>query len=102
MIAHVARRSCQAVFPQSGEFLSFLAMRPSLLLAAAALLALGAPLGAQAVSLDEACGRFASKLSAAQAAGDSQKAQTIYQQGSQRIASNFNGATCPNVKPPTP
>jgi hypothetical protein len=54
------------------------------------------------VSLDEACGRFASKLSAAQAAGDSQKAQTIYQQGSQRIASNFNGATCPNVKPPTP
>jgi hypothetical protein len=102
MIAHVARRSCQAVFPQSGEFLSFLAMRSSLLLAAAALLALGAPLGAQAVSLDEACGRFASKLSAAQAAGDSQKAQTIYQQGSQRIASNFNGATCPNVKPPTP
>ena len=102
MIAHVARRPCQAVFPQSGEFLSFLAMRSSLLLAAAALLALGAPLGAQAVSLDEACGRFASKLSAAQAAGDSQKAQTIYQQGSQRIASNFNGATCPNVKPPTP
>jgi hypothetical protein len=102
MIAHVARRSCQAVFPQSGEFLSFLAMRSSLLLAAAALLALGAPLGAQAVSLDEACGRFASKLSSAQAAGDSQKAQTIYQQGSQRIASNFNGATCPNVKPPTP
>jgi hypothetical protein len=102
MIAHVARRSCQAVFPQSGEFLSFLAMRSSLLLAAAALLALGAPLGAQAVSLDEACGRFASKLSAAQAAGDSQKAQTIYQQGSQRIASNFNGAACPNVKPPTP
>ena len=35
-----------------------------------ALLALGAPLGAQAVSLDEACGRFASKLSAAQAAGE--------------------------------
>ncbi|MBZ5782490.1 hypothetical protein, partial [Klebsiella aerogenes] len=70
--------------------MSFLAMRSSLLLAAAALLALGAPLGAQAVSLDEACGRFASKLSAAQAAGDSQKAQTIYQQGSQRIASNFN------------
>ena len=102
MIAHVARCLCQAVFPQSGEFLSFLAMRPSLLLAAAALLALGAPLGAQTVSLDEACGRFASKLSAAQAAGDSQKAQTIYQQGSQRIASNFNGATCPNVKPPTP
>jgi len=102
MIAHVASCLCQAVFPQSGEFLSFLAMRSSLLLAAAALLALGAPLGAQAVSLDEACGRFASKLSAAQAAGDSQKAQTIYQQGSQRIASNFNGATCPNVKPPTP
>ena len=67
-----------------------------------ALFALGAPSGAQAVSLDEACGRFASKLSAAQAAGDTQKAQTIYQEGSQRIASMFNGATCPNVKPPTP
>jgi hypothetical protein len=43
---------------------------------------------------------FASKLSAAQASGDSQKAQTIYQEGSQRIAAKFNGATCPNVQPP--
>jgi hypothetical protein len=32
------------------------------------------------MSLDEACGKFAGKLSAAQAAGDTQKAQTIYQQ----------------------
>jgi hypothetical protein len=45
---------------------------------------------------------FAGKLSAAQAAGDSQKAQTIYKEGNQRIASRFNGATCPNIKPPTP
>lgn len=70
--------------------------------AAATLLAAMTPQGASAVSLDQACQRFADKLSAAQSAGDSQKAQTIYQEGSQRIASRFNGATCPNIKPPTP
>ena len=102
MIAHAARRPIPAAVHQNGDPLSILAMRSSRLLVAAALLVLGAPLEAQAVSLDAACGRFASKLSAAQAAGDSQKAQTIYQEGSQRIASRFNGATCPNVKPPTP
>ena len=80
----------------------FFEMRFALLLSAAGLLALAAPLGAQAVSLEEACGKFAGKLSAAQAAGDPQKAQTIYQKGSARIASKFNGASCPNVKPPTP
>ena len=68
----------------------------------APLLALAAALGAQAVSLDEACGQFTGKLSAAEAAGDTQKAQMIYQKGSARIASKFNGASCPNVKAPTP
>ena len=77
-------------------------MRTPLLIAALALIALAAPQGARAVSLDQACSMFASKLSAAQASGDSQKARTIYQEGSQRIASRFNGASCPNVKPPTP
>lgn len=77
-------------------------MRSSFVLAAAALLALSTPWAARAVSLDQACGMLASKLGAAQAAGDSQKAQTIYKEGSSRIASKFNGATCPNVKPPTP
>lgn len=43
---------------------------------------------------------FASKLNAAVQAGDQAKAQLIYQDGSQRIAQRFNGATCPNVKPP--
>jgi hypothetical protein len=76
-------------------------MRSSLVMATV-LLALGVPMGAQAASLDEACGKFASKLSAAQATGDSQKVKAVYQKGSQRIASKFNGATCPNVKPPTP
>jgi hypothetical protein len=75
-------------------------MRCSLVIGACALFSLGAPLAARAVSLDQACGMFASKLSAAQASGDSQKAQTIYQEGSQRIAAKFNGATCPNVQPP--
>lgn len=77
-------------------------MRSSLVLAASAVLALAAPLAARAVSLDQACGMFAGKLSAAQASGDSQKAQTIYKEGSDRIAARFNGATCPNVQPPTP
>lgn len=57
--------------------------------------------GAKVVRLDEACGIFAGKLSAAQAAGDTQKAQTINQEGSARITSKFNGASCPNVKAPT-
>ena len=76
-------------------------MRISLAIASA-LIALAAPVGAQAVSLDQACQKFADKLSAAQAAGDKQKAQTIYAEGSKRIASKFNGATCSNVTAPTP
>ena len=59
-----------------------------------------APGQAQAVSLQEACARFASKLQAAEAAGNTTQAQTIYSEGSQLIASHFNGATCPNVKTP--
>ena len=76
-------------------------MRTSLVLAAS-LFALAAPAGVQAVSLDEACTKFASKLTAAQASSDKEKAQTVYTEGSKRIASKFNGATCPNVKAPTP
>lgn len=76
-------------------------MRTSLAIATA-LLGLMAPVGVQAVTLDQACQRFADKLSAAQAAGDSQKAQEIYAEGTQRIAGRFNGATCPNVQAPTP
>lgn len=67
---------------------------------AAALLVLAGPSGAQAVTLDQACQMLASKLSAAQASGDAQKAQTIYAEGKERIASRFNGASCPNVKAP--
>jgi hypothetical protein len=74
----------------------------SALLSLAAFAALTAPLTAQAVSLDQACQMFAGKLGDAQASGDPQKAQTVYAEGSKRIASRFNGATCPNVKPPTP
>lgn len=53
-----------------------------------------------AVSLDQACATYAEKLNAAVASGDKQKAQAIYQQGRDRIASRFGGATCPNVKAP--
>ena len=54
----------------------------------------------KAVTLDEACTKFAAKLGEAQASGDADKAKTVYSKGSQRIASKFNGATCPNVKAP--
>jgi len=63
-------------------------------------LAAAAP--AQAINLEQACARFASKLNAAVQSGDTAKAQKVYQVGSQRIAGRFNGATCPNVKPPAP
>jgi hypothetical protein len=75
-------------------------VRSSLALAVTSVLALSCATTAQAVSLDQACQTFASKLSAAQASGDKDKAQKIYTQGSKRIASKFNGATCPNVKAP--
>ncbi|MBM5790340.1 MAG: hypothetical protein FJ053_01030 [Cyanobacteria bacterium M_surface_10_m1_298] len=71
-------------------------------IAAVALMGALLPSAAGAVSLDQACQRFADKLSAAQASGDQQKVQAVYTKGSQRIASKFNGATCPNVQPPTP
>ena len=77
-------------------------MRVSLICAAATLLTCTAPIAARAISLDQACQTFASRLSAAEASGDQQRAQTIYQEGTQRIASRFNGATCPNIKAPTP
>ena len=73
-------------------------------LAGVTLLGLGLGLGlttpARAIDLDQACARFASKLNAAVQSGDSAKAQKVYQVGSQRIASRFNGATCPNVQAP--
>ena len=54
----------------------------------------------RAMSLSEACSTFATKLGSAQASGDTAKAQKIYIEGNKRIAMNFNGATCPNVKAP--
>jgi len=67
-------------------------------LSAAALLA-SAPT-VNAVTLDEACTKFASKMGEAQASGDPDKVKMVYSKGSQRIASTFNGATCPNIKAP--
>lgn len=77
-------------------------MRFPLVAAAVALLACAVPSGASAISLNQACQRFADKLTAAQATGDTQKAQKIYAEGTKRIAGRFNGATCPNVQAPTP
>jgi hypothetical protein len=67
--------------------------------AAAVLLTLSAPADVQSVNLDQACQKFSSKLTEAQASGDRQKVQNVYTQGSQRIAKKFNGATCSIVKP---
>jgi hypothetical protein len=55
---------------------------------------------AKAVSLDQACSMFAAKIQAALSAGDTAKAQRIFSEGSQRIASRFNGASCPNIQAP--
>ena len=86
---------------ENGVSTLLLLMR-STLAAAALLLAFSAPTAVNAVTLDQACQKFASKLTEAQASGDKQKVQNVYNQGSQRIAKKFNGATCPNVKAPTP
>ena len=59
-------------------------------------------LPAEAITLDQVCQKFSSKLTEAQASGDKQKVQNVYTQGSQRIAKKFNGASCPNVKAPAP
>ena len=53
-----------------------------------------------AVTLDEACTKYAAKMGEAQASGNADQVKTVYSKGSQRIASKFNGATCPNVKAP--
>ena len=58
------------------------------------------PAPAKAVSLDQACSMFAAKIQAALNAGDTAKAKMIFSEGSQRIASRFNGASCPNVQAP--
>jgi hypothetical protein len=67
------------------------------LTAAAALL--GSPAFA-AMTLDQACSTFSGKLNAAVASGNLTKARQIYAEGSKRVASHFQGATCPNVKAP--
>jgi len=77
---------------------------PALVLAAVLASALApAPLIAPAraqMTLDQACAKFSEKLDAAVASGNKVKAGQIYTEGSKRVASHFNGATCPNVKAP--
>jgi len=53
-----------------------------------------------AMTLDQACTKFGGKVNAAVASGDLAKARKIYAEGGKRVASHFNGATCPNVKAP--
>ncbi len=79
--------------------ISPLPLRGAALLGATLASLLLAPPG-RAMSLTEACSTFATKLGSAQASGDSAKAQKVYAEGNKRIASHFNGASCPNVKAP--
>ena len=77
---------------------------PALVLAAVLASALApvlavAPAQAQ-MTLDQACAKFSGKLDAAVARGDTAKARQVYTEGTKRVASHFNGATCPNVKAP--
>jgi hypothetical protein len=53
-----------------------------------------------AMTLEQACTKFGGKVNDAKASGDLGKARKIYVEGSKRVASHFNGATCPNVKAP--
>jgi len=53
-----------------------------------------------AMTLDQACTKFGGKVNDAVASGDLAKARKIYAEGGKRVASHFNGATCPNVKAP--
>jgi len=52
------------------------------------------------MTLDQACAKFSGKVNAAVASGDMAKARKIYAEGGKRVATHFNGATCPNVKAP--
>jgi hypothetical protein len=52
------------------------------------------------MTLDQACTKFGAKVNAAVASGDLAKARKIYAEGGKRVASHFNGATCPNLKAP--
>jgi hypothetical protein len=60
---------------------------------------LGTPARA-AMTLDQACAKLGGKVNDAVASGDLAKARKIYAEGGKRVASHFNGATCPNVKAP--
>ena len=53
-----------------------------------------------AMTLEQACATYASKVNDATASGDLTKARKIYAEGGKRVASRFNGATCPDVKAP--
>ena len=75
-------------------------MKKPLLMTCAVLALLGSAPSVRAVTLDEACTKFAAKMGEAQASGDPEKVKLVYTKGSQRVAARFNGATCPNVKAP--
>ena len=60
---------------------------------------LGTPARA-AMTLEQACTKFAGKVNDAVTSGDLVKARKIYAEGGKRVASRFNGASCPNVKAP--
>ena len=72
----------------------------ALSLSAAIVPGLGGTPARAAMTLDQACTKFGGKVNDAVASGDLAKARKIYAEGGKRVASHFNGATCPNVKAP--
>ena len=72
----------------------------ALSLSAAIVPGLGGTPARAAMTLDQACTKFGAKVNAAVASGDLAKARKIYAEGGKRVASHFNGATCPNLKAP--
>ena len=76
----------------------FKGIAPAALIGALGLL-ITAPAQA-AMTLDQACTKLSAKVNDAKTSGDQAKARQIYSEGSKRVASRFNGATCPDVKAP--
>ncbi len=87
-------------FPKQLLLLKLLATLAGSVATAAFAVAGLTPAPTKAVSLDQACSMFAAKIQAALSAGDTAKAQMIFSEGNQRIASRFNGASCPNIQAP--
>jgi len=89
--------------PSTDPLRSAIAMKSAAQLLALSLTTAATLLGSPAMAamtLNQACAKFSGKVNDAVASGNLTKARQIYAEGSKRVASHFQGATCPNVKAP--